>query len=91
MGGKRMSTAVDKPADQRHAIASLWIDPWILSLDWATTDMALTLGATPAMIAVIESLRFYPECFAAMNPGETWGPGVAESNDRGAPPPMKAK
>jgi len=91
MGGKRMSTAVDKPADQRHAIASLWVDPWVLSLDWATTDLSLTLGATPAMIAVIESLHFYPDCFAAMNPGETWGPGATESTDPGAPAVMKAK
>ena len=85
MGGKRMSSSVDKPADQRHAIASLWVDPWVLSLDWATTDMSLTLGATPSMIAVIESLLFYPECFAAMNPGETWGSKSSGTTPQAAP------
>jgi len=86
MGGKRMSSSVDKPSDQRHAIASLWIDPWVLSLDWATTDMSQTLGATPEMISVIESLQFYPECFAAMDPGETWGTTAPGTPARGAMP-----
>jgi len=72
-GGKRVSSSVDKPADQRHTIMSLWIDPWVLSFDWATTDLNIALGPTPAMLDVIESLTFFPECFAAMDPGETWG------------------
>jgi hypothetical protein len=45
----------------------------VLSFDWATTDMSIPPGPTPSMINVIESLTFYPECFAAMDPGETWG------------------
>ena len=76
-GGKQVTTSVDKPADQRHSIASLWVDPWVLSLDWATTDLSVPAGVTPAMIDVLESVTFYPECFAAMQPGETRG---------GAPP-----
>ena len=72
-GGKRSSSGVDKPADQRHTIMSLWVDPWVMSFDWATTDMSIAAGATPSMVDVIESLKFYPECFAAMSPGETWG------------------
>ena len=72
-GGKRSTSSVDKPADQRHTIISLWIDPWVLSFDWATTDLSIALGPTPSMLDVIESLHFYPQCFAAMNPGETWG------------------
>ena len=72
-GGKRAASTVDRPADQRHTIISLWIDPWVLSFDWATTDLNIAFGPTPTMLDVIESLHFYPECFAAMSPGETWG------------------
>ncbi len=83
-GGKRLNSSVDKPADQRHTIASLWVDPWVLSFDWATIDMSIPPGATAAMIDVIESLRFYPECFDPMRPGETW-------KTKGAPlPPVRA-
>jgi hypothetical protein len=82
-GGKRSNTTVDKPADQRHVIASLWVDPWVLSFDWATTDMNIPLQPTPAMIDVIESLHFYPQCFGAMDPGETWRVGEPRSEAAG--------
>jgi len=71
-GGKRTGARVEAPADQRHVINSLWVDPWVLSLDWATTDLGNPPGATNEMIDVLESLRFHPDCFGAMKPGETW-------------------
>ncbi len=71
-GGKRSGSRVEAPADQRHVINSLWVDPWVLSLDWATTDLSMPPGATPEMIDVLESLHFHPQCFEAMQPGETW-------------------
>ncbi|RMD85136.1 MAG: hypothetical protein D6815_02545 [Candidatus Dadabacteria bacterium] len=85
-GGKRTGARVEAPADQRHIIYSLWIDPWVLSLDWATTDLSTPPGATPEMIDVIESLRFHPQCFAPMKVGETWN---AKGKAKGAPPPGK--
>jgi len=72
-GGKRRAARVDEPADQRHVIQSLWLDPWVLSLDWATTDLSEESGATPAKIDTLESLIFYPSCFKARLPGSTWG------------------
>ena len=63
------------PVDQRHVVASLWMDPWVLSFDWATTEVeADYFGPTPEMIDMLESLRFHPACFAAMRTGETWSP-----------------
>jgi len=70
-GGKRRAARVDEPADQRHVVHSLWVDPWVLSLDWATTDLALEAGATPVKIATLESLTFQSDCFSALRPGET--------------------
>jgi hypothetical protein len=51
------------------------MDPWVLSFDWATTEVeADYFGPTPEMIDMLESLRFHPACFAAMRTGETWSP-----------------
>jgi hypothetical protein len=47
MGGKRMSTAVDKPADPAPRDREPWVDPWVLSLDWATTDLSLRSARRP--------------------------------------------
>ncbi len=71
-GGKIVRPGQKKPLDQQHVIASLWLDPWVLSFDWATTQVTGNLGPTPEMIDVLESLTFNPKCFAGMRPGETW-------------------
>ncbi len=73
VGGKLKRMGAKRPSDQQHVVASLWLDPWVLSFDWATTDVTPELGPTPAMIDVLESLQFHPNCFAGMSPGETWG------------------
>jgi len=65
-GGKRRAARVDEPADQRHVVHSLWLDPWVLSLDWATTDLTVEGGATPVKINTLESITFQTECFSAM-------------------------
>ena len=78
------------PADQKHRIASLWIDPWVLSFDFATTNLDTPDGETPDMKAVYRSLAFHNECFESMRSGETWGqtatniapPVAAEASDR---------
>lgn len=50
------------PADQRHVIANLWLEPWVMSFDWATERLYKIKGPTPQMIAVLESLEFDPTC-----------------------------
>jgi uncharacterized protein YceK len=70
-GGKRRAARVDEPADQRHVVHSLWVDPWVLSLDWATTDLSEEPGATPFKIDTLESVTFYPDCFKALLAGDT--------------------
>jgi hypothetical protein len=50
------------PADQRHVIANLWVDPWVMSFDWATERFYSMSGPTPAMIDVLDSLEFDPTC-----------------------------
>ncbi len=70
-GGKRKRAETQAPADQRHVIISLWLDPWVLSFDWASSDMNVIDGPTLEMIETLESLRFHPQCFTALTPGET--------------------
>ncbi len=73
--GNRRGAGSRAPVDQRHVVASLWMDPWVLSFDWATTEVdADYFGPTPEMIDMLESLRFHPACFTAMRTGETWSP-----------------
>lgn len=70
--GKARGAGRTPPADQRHVVASLWLDPWVLSFDWATTDVgAAYFGPTPEMIDVLDTLKFHPECFDTMAVGET--------------------
>jgi hypothetical protein len=70
-GGKTYGLGDTEPADQRHIIASLWVDPWVLSFDWATTDLSSDPHMTPQMVDVLESLQFHPQCYQTMVPGET--------------------
>ncbi len=93
--GKRRAARVDQPADQRHIIQSLWIDPWVLSLDWATTDLAEEPGTTPAKIDTLESVTFHPDCFQRLDPGSTWneqadaGGNASDLSARAAKPAMR--
>jgi hypothetical protein len=93
--GKRRAARVDQPADQRHVIQSLWVDPWVLSLDWATTDLAGEPGTTPANIDTLESVTFYPDCFKRLEPGSTWrqqagsGGNASGMSARSAQPAMR--
>lgn len=88
--GQRAGVGKAIPADQKHRIASLWIDPWVLSFDFATTNLDTPDGETPDMKAVYRSLAFHNECFESMRSGETWGqtatniapPVAAEASDR---------
>jgi hypothetical protein len=48
---------------------SLWLDPWVMSFDWATTDPNGPKEPTLEMIMTLESLTFYPECFRARKDG----------------------
>jgi len=50
------------PADQRHVIANLWLEPWVMSFDWATERLYTIKGPTPEMVEVLESLEFDPTC-----------------------------
>jgi hypothetical protein len=70
-GGKRKRAESQAPADQRHVIISLWLDPWVMSFDWAASDLSVLDGPTLEMIEALESLRFHPECFSALAPGAT--------------------
>lgn len=70
--GRRAGVGKAQPSDQRHLIASLWLDPWVLSFDWATADLQTPDRDSPELLAAVRSLRFYPQCFSAMRGGETW-------------------
>ena len=71
-GGLKSSNRSSVPSDQHHVVASLWLDPWVLSLDWGSTDTELEPGPRPELVDVVESLAFKPGCFGAMRRGETW-------------------
>lgn len=70
--GRRAGVGKAQPAEQRHLIASLWLDPWVLSFDWATSKLDLPDVDSPELLAAVRSLRFVPQCFATMRSGETW-------------------
>jgi hypothetical protein len=67
-GGKRRGTEARASADQRHVIFSLWLNPWVMSFDWASTNMDAIEGPTLEMIEALESLQFHPDCFTALMP-----------------------
>jgi hypothetical protein len=67
-GGKRHGTLSEAAADQRHVLISLWLAPWVMSFDWASANLDALEGPTLEMIEMLESLRFYPECFTSMHP-----------------------
>ncbi|MFT4571716.1 MAG: hypothetical protein ACI8TX_001034 [Hyphomicrobiaceae bacterium] len=71
--GKRAGVGKAQAADQKHMVASLWIDPWVLSFDFATTDLEATTEPTGDIREILESLLFHPKCFRSMRSGETWG------------------
>ena len=60
--GGREAEGNSAPADQRHVIANLWLEPWVMSFDWASERLYTINGPTPGMIAVLESLEFDPTC-----------------------------
>ena len=70
--GRRAGVGKAKPADQLHHVSSLWLDPWVLSFDWATRDMTAPFARDGEMAEVLRSLAFHPECFEEMRTGETW-------------------
>ena len=72
-GGRRAGVGKSQPADQRHRVASLWIDPWVLSFDWATVSVDTEDNSVATIKSTLESLKFHPECFRSMRAGETWG------------------
>ncbi len=61
LGGRTEEAAV-APADQRHVIANLWLEPWVLTFDWASERLYTIDGPTPGMIDVLDSLEFDPIC-----------------------------
>ncbi len=70
--GKRAGVGKAQPSDQKHMVASLWVDPWVLSFDFATTDVEATTEPTGDIRQILESLTFHPRCFRSMRQGETW-------------------
>lgn len=70
--GHRAGVGKMQPADQRHLIASLWLDPWVISFDWATAKMDAPDVDSPELVYAVRSLHFYPHCFQNMRSGETW-------------------
>lgn len=82
--GRRGGVGKARPADQRHLLASLWLDPWVLTFDWATSKLENPDVDSPELVAAVRSLHFVPECFAAMRSGETW-PDDGASHLEGTP------
>lgn len=70
--GRRAGVGKAQPADQRHLLASLWLDPWVISFDWATAKMEMPDTDSPELIYAVRSIHFEPKCFQAMRSGETW-------------------
>ncbi len=70
--GKRAGVGKAQPSDQKHLLASLWLDPWVLSFDWATPKMDGPDNGSPELRAALESIVFHPQCFSSMRSGETW-------------------
>lgn len=92
LGGRRAGVGKAQPADQRHLLASLWLDPWVLTFDWATSKLDSPDVDSPELLYAVRSLQFHPECFASMRSGETWtqpeGGGAQFGSDR---PEVKVK
>ncbi|HYC54336.1 MAG TPA: hypothetical protein VEL28_05295 [Candidatus Binatia bacterium] len=86
-GGRRAGVGRAQPADQRHTIISLWIDPFVLSFDWATANIAKP-DTSIEVQEILESLDFYPECFASMRSGETWVAPASEQPIMEPPSPL---
>jgi len=70
--GRRAGVGKAQPADQRHMLASLWLDPWVLSFDWATSKLDKPDIDSPELVYAVRSLKFVPQCFSSMRSGETW-------------------
>lgn len=85
LDGRRAGVGKTKPADQKHYVASLWLDPWVLSFDWATLDIEGEHGLNVERQQVLKSLAFYPECFQSMDVGETWNDIIPADTARQAP------
>ena len=89
--GRRAGVGKAQPAEQRHLLASLWLDPWVLSFDWATSDLDSPDVDSPELLAAVRSIHFVPQCFPTMRSGETWaapgtGGGAHLGNER---PPVQ--
>ncbi len=84
--GRRAGVGKPQPADQRHLLASLWLDPWVLSFDWATAKLDSPDVDSPELLAAVRSIRFEPKCFQTMRSGETWtkpeGGGAQHGSER---------
>jgi len=91
--GRRAGVGKAQPSDQRHLLASLWLDPWVLTFDWATANLSARDVDSPELLYAVRSLRFEPKCFQQMRSGETWNhPGAGSGAQLGpipenAPPP----
>lgn len=70
--GRRAGVGKSQPANQRHLLASVWLDPWVLSFDWATSNLESADHDSPELLAAVRSLQFVPQCFSTMRSGETW-------------------
>ena len=70
--GRRAGVGKAQPADQRHLLASLWLDPWVLSFDWATSKLDKPDVDSPELVYAVRSIQFVPQCFSSMRGGETW-------------------
>lgn len=70
--GRRAGVGRPQPADQRHLLASLWLDPWVISFDWATSKLDSPDIDSPELVYAVRSLQFAPQCFQTMRSGETW-------------------
>jgi hypothetical protein len=90
-GGKRRGVTSMAPSDQSHVVISLWLDPWVMSFDWATTDPDGPKEPTLEMIMTLESLTFYPECFRARKAGGKGGWDMDSGRSVGDPPPPGAE
>jgi hypothetical protein len=89
--GRRAGVGKPQPADQRHLLASLWLDPWVLTFDWATAKLDSPDVDSPELLAAVRSLTFYPQCFQSMRSGETWtAPEGGGAHLGASKPPVEA-
>ena len=90
-GGRRAGVGRAQPADQRHLLASLWLDPWVVSFDWATTNVDGPDLESPELVRAVRSLHFEPKCFQQMRSGETWSRGDKAGAQMGGAPGRPGK